>query len=75
MERLLTTNELADILQVKPSTIRAWVLRRKIPFVKLAGGRPVRYRESDIRTILKTVPALRPLAAHEDASGENGGAA
>ena len=42
---LLTVPEAAALLRLKPSTIRAWVCQRKIPFVKL--GRLVRIKRSD----------------------------
>ena len=60
-ENLLTAEAVARLLSVQVSTIRAWTSRRKILFVKLAGGRAVRYRESDIKAIIKALPALRPL--------------
>ena len=56
--RLLTVTESARILNLKPSTLRAWILRRKIPFVKL-GGKAVRLREEDLLDLIRegTVPA------------------
>jgi excisionase family DNA binding protein len=42
---LLTVPEAAALLRLKPSTIRAWVCQRRIPFVKV--GRLVRIRRSD----------------------------
>ena len=42
MNRLLTTDEVADLLNVKPSTIRKWVHLEQIPVVRL--GRAVRFR-------------------------------
>lgn len=43
---LLTTQELASWINIKPSTIRKWVCRKKIPFLKLGGS--VRFRKMDI---------------------------
>jgi len=40
MQRLLTIPEAAQALAVKPATIRAWLLRRKLPRVNC--GRAVR---------------------------------
>jgi excisionase family DNA binding protein len=38
MEReLLDVKEAAARLRLKPTTIRAWILNRKIPFVKIGG--------------------------------------
>jgi len=48
---LLTVDEAADLLRVKPSTIRAWVLKREIPFLHV--GRLVRIRRSDIEALIE----------------------
>ena len=72
-DSLLTCSQLASRLNVKPSTIRAWTSRRKIPFLRLAGGRAVRYREADIRAIATLVPALRPLREAAPAPEAEGG--
>ena len=61
-EPLLTCAELADRLNVRPATIRAWTFQRRIPYVRI-GARAVRYRASDCLSLLKDVPALRPLSA------------
>jgi excisionase family DNA binding protein len=34
---LLTVPEVATFLRLKVSTVRAWVLKRRIPYVKLGG--------------------------------------
>jgi excisionase family DNA binding protein len=56
-DNLLSLTEAAAALHLKPSTMRAWVLRRKIPFVKL--GRRVLFRRSDLEALIATsvVPA------------------
>ena len=45
MSDLLTVAEAAALLRLKPSTIRAWVCQRRIPYAKI--GRLVRIRRSD----------------------------
>lgn len=50
--RLLTVTETAEALGLKESTIRAWVMRRKLPFVKL--GRSVRIPENFIDELVRT---------------------
>ncbi len=49
---LLTVPEVADLLQVKASTVYAWVKQRKLPAVILSIGRKgketVRFRRSSI---------------------------
>lgn len=39
-KRLLTVDEASEILNVRPATIRAWLMRRKLPRVNC--GRAVR---------------------------------
>jgi excisionase family DNA binding protein len=46
MNRLLTCNEVANLLGVKPSTIYQWTHQGYIPHIKL--GRVVRFRQDDI---------------------------
>ena len=50
---LLTVPETAALFKVKVSTIRAWVLHRRIPYVKL-GGKLVRFRRADVEKIIAT---------------------
>ena len=54
---LVNLTEAAEILRLKPSTMRAWVLRRKIPFVKL--GSRVLFRRTDLESLIakSVVPA------------------
>ncbi len=54
---LVNLVEAAEMLRLKSSTLRAWVLRRKIPFVKL--GRRVLFRRSDLEALIaeNVVPA------------------
>ena len=68
-DNYLTAEDVSRLLHVKLSTVRAWTSRRRIPCVKLAGGRAVRYRERDIKAIIKAVPASRPLSTRDDCSG------
>ncbi|MGB8494548.1 MAG: helix-turn-helix domain-containing protein [Candidatus Acidiferrum sp.] len=58
---LLTIPETAALLRLKVSTIRAWVLQRRVPFVKL-GGR-VFLRRTDLQALIGTsvVPAKTDL--------------
>jgi excisionase family DNA binding protein len=55
---LLTVNQAAEALGLKPSTIRAWLLRRKnLPFVRC--GRAVRVPAEAIERFIveNTIPA------------------
>jgi excisionase family DNA binding protein len=55
---LLTVRETADLLRLQVSTIRAWVLKRRVPFVKL-GGKRVFFRRADVEQLItaSVVPA------------------
>jgi len=47
---LLTIAEASAMLRLRPSTLRAWVLRRRIPYVKV--GRLVRIRRADVESLI-----------------------
>lgn len=51
--RYLTINDLATELQVKPSTLYAWVSEGKIPFIKL--HRLLRFRREDIEAWVRAL--------------------
>jgi excisionase family DNA binding protein len=57
MQRLLSVKEASEALAVKPSTIRAWLLRRKLPRVNC--GRAVRIPADSITQFIErnTIPA------------------
>jgi excisionase family DNA binding protein len=57
MRTLLTITEAAERLSLKPSTIRAWLLRRRLPRVNC--GRAVRIPAEAIEKFIErnTVPA------------------
>ncbi len=56
-----TVAETAKELEVKPATVRSWVLARKIAFRKI--GRSVRIPKAEIERIIRegTVPARQSL--------------
>ena len=56
-EPLITIVEAGAILRLRVSTLRAWILRRKIPYVKV--GRLVRLRRADVEKLIESsvVPA------------------
>jgi excisionase family DNA binding protein len=51
MNKLMDTSQVAELLSVKPSTVRKWVHYGFIPYVKL--GSCVRFVERDIETWVK----------------------
>ena len=57
---LLTAPEAAALLRLKPSTIRAWVCQRRIPYVKL--GRLVRIKRTDAEALIRAslIESLAP---------------
>ena len=60
---LLTVAESAAFLRLKPSTVRAWILHRKIAHVKL-GGR-VFLRRTDCEALIAA--GFVPASAHRKA--------
>jgi len=52
MEKLLTIDDLAQVLSVKKSTIYQWRHLGLIPYIKV--GRFLRFREKDIQMWLST---------------------
>lgn len=56
--RLLRVEEAAELLNVKPSTIRAWLLRRKLPKVRV-GARSIRIPRDFLEKMVveNTIPA------------------
>ncbi len=58
--RLLRVEEAADFLNVKPSTIRAWLLRGRLPRVNV-GARAVRIPLEALEKLVSenTVPARK----------------
>jgi excisionase family DNA binding protein len=60
MTQLLTVKQAADALGLKVATIRAWLLRRKLPRVNC--GRAVRVPADAIAEFIErnTIPAREP---------------
>jgi excisionase family DNA binding protein len=58
----MTTAEVAEICRVDQSTVRRWVDEGRIHVVRLPGGR-LRFRRSDVDTILAGIPATPGSAA------------
>jgi len=56
MKQLVTVQTLADRYQVKPTTIRTWVEKRQIPFVRV-GLRAIRFDVDKVdQVLLKEIP-------------------
>ncbi len=56
MTKLLTVAEVAQLLQVKPSTVYKYSMMRKLTSIKISGL--LRFREEDLRDLIaqKAVP-------------------
>jgi excisionase family DNA binding protein len=48
---LLRVHEAAALLGLKPATVRAWLLQRKLPCIRLS-ARAVRLRRADVEAII-----------------------
>ncbi len=62
---LLTIAEASALLRLRPSTLRAWILRRKLPYCKV--GRLVRIRRADVEALIadSVVPARADREARQ----------
>lgn len=71
---LMTVRETAAFLRLKESTIRDWVLRRKITYIKLGGRVFVRKADAEGLITKSIVPALpepdNPRMASAEKQGE-----
>lgn len=63
MPVLLTVQEFADLLRIKPATARSWILKRKISYFKLAGCRSVRIPKSEVDRLLDNLIPAKSDAA------------
>jgi excisionase family DNA binding protein len=54
--KLLTINEASEVLRLKPSTVRSWLLKRRVPFIKL--GSRVFLRMADLQALIEA--GLKP---------------
>ena len=52
LQPLLTYNEAADILAVKPQTLRQWASTKRIPYVKI--GSAVRFRPDQLEEFIRS---------------------
>ena len=62
-ERLLTVDELAELVGRKPATVRQKVWRRQIEFVRV--GRSIRFRPVSVEKLIErgTIPAVETVGA------------
>ncbi len=51
-QKLLTVEETAEMLRLKASTVRSWILQRRIAYVKM--GRRVFIREADAQAMIES---------------------
>lgn len=61
-DALLTVVEAAELLRLKPSTIRSWILKRKLSFVKL-GSRVFIRRKTCLELIERNVVGPTPVTS------------
>lgn len=62
MTALLTTDQLAEMLNIAPGTIRNWRTRREGPPAVILGGGLVRYRPQDVADWIASQVEERPGA-------------
>ncbi|MBI2988100.1 MAG: helix-turn-helix domain-containing protein [Deltaproteobacteria bacterium] len=56
-ENLLTVKEAAAVLRVSPATLRGWIFRDKIDYVKINGS--VRFKRSDLYRMIESCTRRR----------------
>ena len=60
-QSLLTVAEASEVLRLKPSTVRSWLLKRRLAFVKL-GGRVFIRHEDCLAVIEAGLMPAKPVA-------------
>jgi excisionase family DNA binding protein len=68
-ENLLTPSEVAALFRVDPKTVTRWAKAGKLTSIKTLGGHR-RYRESEVRSLLKTITGTLPDSISTN-SGKN----
>jgi excisionase family DNA binding protein len=58
-EVLLTPSEVAALFRVDPKTVTRWAKAGKLTSIRTLGGHR-RYKESEVKALLKTVPGANP---------------
>lgn len=58
-DRLLTPGEVAEMFRVDPKTVTRWAVAGRIGSVRTPGGHR-RFRESEVRALLRGDPAPAP---------------
>jgi excisionase family DNA binding protein len=72
MPKMLTISEVAEALGLKPATIRSWIWKRQIGYVKVS--RAVRIPADELRRLIEggTRPAVRSLRPHVSTGKDRG---
>ncbi len=68
MTKLLTIVEASEALRIKRSTLRAWILRRKVASFRV--GRSVRISAEEVERVLSE--GLRPAREPQEKGGKHG---
>lgn len=54
MEKLLTTRQVAEMLNIKPVTLKVWRIRGQGPAWVKVGSKAVRYHMADIQDFIRS---------------------
>ncbi len=65
---LLTISEAGTLLRLKDSTVRSWILKRRIPFIKLGGRVFLRIQDCLELVEASRVPAKQKTPFQGDAA-------
>jgi excisionase family DNA binding protein len=69
-EKLLTPSEVATLFRVDPKTVTRWAKAGKLTSIKTLGG-PRRYRESEVKALLKSTLGNSVPHSSTEQIGEN----
>lgn len=68
MEKLLTCEQVAERYSVKVITVWEWIKSKKLPAIKIAGGRYYRVRPDDLAAFEKQYRTTQKEAQASDAN-------
>jgi len=63
MNKLMTSEEVADLLRIEQQTLQVWCNERRFPFIKMS-RRNYRFRSADVQAWLEK--RVVPVTEHEE---------
>jgi excisionase family DNA binding protein len=66
MDKLLISEEVADLLRIEQQTLQVWCNERRFPFIKMS-RRDYRFRNADVQAWLEK--RFVPVTEHQEQNG------